>query len=68
MTVETYEKIGNLISNIKRDKSVINRRTEKINKDFETLNNLLKRNGQPEMNLDDIKPQNRYDEYGDVEF
>lgn len=68
MTVETYEKIGNLISNIKRDKSVINRRTEMINKDFETLNNLLKRNGQPEMKLDDIKPQNRYDEYGDVEF
>lgn len=68
MTVETYEKIGNLISNIKRAKSVINRRTEMINKDFETLNNLLKRNGQPEMKLDDIKPQNRYDEYGDVEF
>lgn len=68
MTVETYEKIGNLISNIKRDKSVINRRTEMINKDFEILNNLLKRNGQPEMKLDDIKPQNRYDEYGDVEF
>ena len=68
MTVETYEKIGNLISNIKRDKSVINRRTEMINKDFKTLNNLLKKNGQPEMNLDDIKPQNRYDEYGDVEF
>ena len=68
MTVETYEKIGDLISNIKRDKSVINRRTEMINKDFETLNNLLKRNGQPEMKLDDIKPRNRYDEYGDVEF
>lgn len=68
MTVETYEKIGNLINNIKRDKSVINRRTEMINKDFETLNNLLKRNGQPEMKLDDIKPRNRYDEYGDVEF
>ena len=68
MTVETYEKIGNLISNIKRDKSVINRRTEMINKDFETLNNLLKKNGQPEMKLDDIKPRNRYDEYGDVEF
>lgn len=68
MTVETYEKIGNLISNIKRDKSVINRRTEMINKDFEILNNLLKKNGQPEMKLDDIKLQNRYDEYGDVEF
>ena len=68
MTVETYEKIGNLISNIKRAKSVINRRTEMINKDFEILNNLLKRNGQPEMKLDDIKPQNRYEEYGDVEF
>lgn len=68
MTVETYEKIGNLIGNIKRAKSVINRRTEMINKDFETLNNLLKRNGQPEMKLEDIKPQNRYDEYGDVEF
>ena len=68
MTVETYEKIGNLISNIKRDKSVINRRTEMINKDFEILNNLLKKDGQPEMKLDDIKLQNRYDEYGDVEF
>lgn len=68
MTVKTYEMIGNLISNIKRSKSVINRQTEMINKDFETLNNLLKRNGQPEMKLDDIKPQNRYEEYGDVEF
>ena len=68
MTVKTYEKIGNLIGNIKRDKLAINRRTEMINKDFETLNNLLKRNGQPEMKLDDIKPQNGYDEYGDVEF
>ena len=68
MTVETYEKIGELIGNIKRDKSVINRRTEMINKDFETLNILLKRNGQPEIKLEDIKPQNRYDEYRDVEF
>ena len=61
MTVKTYETIGMLISNIKRSKNVINHNEERIDRDFKKLNELLTRNGQPEMKLEDIKPLNEYD-------
>ena len=61
MTVKTYERIGDLIHNIKRSKSVINRNMELIDKDFEELNKLLEKNNQPKINLEDIKPMDRYD-------
>ena len=60
MTVKTYERIGDLIHNIKRGKSVINRNMELIDRDFEELNKLLEKNNQPKINLEDIKPMDRY--------
>ena len=60
MTVKTYERIGDLIHSIKRSKSVINRNMELIDKDFEELNKLLEKNNQPKINLEDIKPIDRY--------
>ena len=65
MTVKTYEMIGNLIGNIKRSKSIINHQTESINKDFEKLNELLKENDQPKIELEDIKCSNRYEKWED---
>lgn len=60
MTVKTYERIGDLIHSIKRSKSVINRNMELIDRDFEELNKLLEKNNQPKINLEDIKPMDRY--------
>lgn len=60
MTVKTYERIGDLIRNIKRSKSVINHNMELIDRDFEELNKLLEKNNQPKINLEDIKPMDRY--------
>lgn len=60
MTVKTYERIGCLISNIKRAKSNVNRNMELIDRDFEELNKLLEKNNQPKINLEDIKPMDRY--------
>ena len=60
MTVVTYERIGVLISNIKRSKNIINRQNELIERDFKELNDLLKKNDQPEIKLEDIKIDDRY--------
>lgn len=60
MTVVTYERIGTLISNIKRSKNIINRQNELIKRDFKELNELLKKNDQPEIKLEDIKIDDGY--------
>ena len=60
MTVVTYERIGVLINNIKRSKNNINRQNESIKRDFKELNELLKKNNQPEIKLEDIKINDGY--------
>ena len=60
MTVKTYERIGILINNIKRSKSLVNRNLEMIDKDYKELSTLLEKNGQPKIELDDIKPSSQY--------
>ena len=60
MTVVTYERIGVLINNIKRSKNSIDRHNESIKRDFKELNELLKKNDQPEIKLEDIKINDGY--------
>ena len=54
MTVKTYERIGVLISNIKRSKNIIEHNKETIDRDLKELNMLMVKNDQPEIKLEDI--------------
>lgn len=65
MTVKTYERIGQLISNIKRSKHTINRNNCLIDRDFKELNALLKQNDQPGIKLEDINPTCYGEEWDD---
>lgn len=66
MTVKTYERIGILIRNIKRSKTVIDRNKRMIDRDFGELNQLLRENNQPEIKLEDLI--NHSCEYDDEDF
>ena len=60
MTVKTYERSGFLINSIKRSKNSVDHNLELIDKDYKELSTLLEKNGQPKIELDDIKPSSRY--------
>lgn len=70
MNVNTYEEIGNLISSIKRDKKVIESANTRIKEDLARINSLLRKNGQEEIELDDIDLTNKLSRryYTDDEF
>ena len=66
MNANTYSRIGQLIDEIKRDKSNIDVANERINNNLTRLNSLLKKNGQEEFELSDIgEPSGRFKRYLD---
>lgn len=64
MTVQTYEQVANLIRNIRDAKTIVRNNNKRIDEDLKALNKLLKKNGQPEMRLEDIKPHPERTRYG----
>ena len=55
MNANTYVEIGNLINGIKKDKKSIESVNARIKEDLARINSLLRKNGQEEFELDDIK-------------
>lgn len=55
MTVQDYERIGELVSEIRRSKSAINRNQIIINDDYEELDELIRTNNLERIKLEDIK-------------
>lgn len=70
MNANTYGEIGNLINGIKRDKRVIESANARIEEDLAHINSLLRKNGQEEIELDDIDSTNKLPRryYPDDEF
>lgn len=70
MNANTYGEIGNLINGIKRDKRVIEGANARIKEDLAHINSLLRKNGQEEIELDDIDSTNKLPRryYPDDEF
>lgn len=64
MTVQTYEQVADLIRGIRSSKNIIKNNNKRIDEDLKALNKLLKKNGQPEMRLEDIKPYPERSRYG----
>lgn len=58
MTVKTYERIGNLISEIRRCKSIIETNIRIENDAYNELDALLKENNLERIELEDIKSNN----------
>ena len=59
MNANTYGEIGNLINGIKKDKRVIENANARIKEDLAHINSLLRKNGQEEIELDDIDSTNK---------
>lgn len=59
MNANTYVEIGNLINGIKKDKRVIENANARIKEDLAHINSLLRKNGQEEIELDDIDSTNK---------